>query len=198
VVARLRKAGAVTPEQLFDPPGPIVLPRRGGSTVHAGGYWCEAFDCYKARKLRAPGCRVARWTEWRLRWIGDVRRPRATWILCDECMEESKNAVLNDGDLDLWLPLLTPADPYARIAVEEMLYAMAALGADNGTRKLALPLCGFDFHVTHKRPMCRVVATHVVRDWDDADLADLYLCARHVRALKRRNPDEIIKAERIP
>ncbi len=184
-------AGAVAP--------PITLPRRGGSTVHAGSYWCESFDCYMARKQRRPGARVARWTEWRLRWIGDVRRPRATWVLCDECMEESKSAVLNDGDLDLWLPLLTPADPYARIAVEEMLYALAALGADNATRKQSLPLCGYDVFVSRRTPACRAIATRVVRSWVAPDYADLYLCARHLRALRRRHDsDETIESERVP
>lgn len=65
------------------------------------------------------------------------------------------------------------------------------------------PLCGYDVTnggewahapwTTHLLP-CRRVATHVVRYWQE-DFGDLYVCALHLRALIRRNPDDAIEAE---
>jgi hypothetical protein len=178
-------------------PSPIALPRRSGSTVHAGGYWCEAYDCFTARKTRQPGARVARWTEWRLRG----KRARATWVLCDECLFEAKGAVIDDGEHSLYLPLLHPSDPYARIAVEELLYSIAAFGAACAARVRvdSHPRCGWDvygFGGRNPKKPCRARATQVVEDWLEVDGGDLYLCDRHAKTLKRRERGEI-ETERV-
>jgi hypothetical protein len=181
-----------------------------GSTVAAGGYECEVHDCYTWRRAGGAG-RPARWTAWRLSPRngatlddGQVGRVTATWILCDECPR-------NGDDLDqftthLILPLLHPSDPYARIAVEELCYAIAAFGAVCAarTRAPSHPLCGWDVYGyggSKPRRPCRARATQVVEDWLDLEFdvaggGDLYLCDRHAKTLKRRERGEI-ETERV-
>lgn len=102
---------------------------RHGSTVYAGGYECECFNCYEYRRIGSSG-NVATWSSWRIRGRG-----LATWILCDECLpksqalDEDPTSVDDPNVAHLYLPLLSPSDPYAAIAVEEMLYALTALVA---------------------------------------------------------------------
>lgn len=107
-----------------------------GSTVHAGGYACECFECASGGE-RESSPNVATWSSWRLVSTRfDVSRPthtRGTWIMCDECRAEDERLDRSRESpayevRDIYLPLLHPSDPYARIAVEEMCYALAALG----------------------------------------------------------------------
>jgi hypothetical protein len=100
-----------------------------GSTVHCGSYECECFECWDDRKRGGTG-RLAVWSNWRIQLGWPVQlapRIRGTWIMCDVCRETSERGWREPSDRDLFLPLLHPDDPYARIAVEEMLHALAAL-----------------------------------------------------------------------
>lgn len=103
---------------------------RNGSTVYAGGYVCECFDCYHYRNRPDRGQpNRAAWSCWRIH-EGVVR---CSWIMCDSCLPQSRAAMIGNSlrdprDVDIYLPLLHPSDAYARIAVEEMLYALTALG----------------------------------------------------------------------
>lgn len=97
-----------------------LVATRNGSTVHAGGYECEINGCHTERRHGGDGY-PARWSIWR---IGG----QATWIACDVCEGQDDSGDGHDSrSLYLILPLLLPTDAYARIAVEEMLYALAAL-----------------------------------------------------------------------
>jgi hypothetical protein len=165
-----------------------------GSTVHHGTYECECFNCWEVRNNGGEG-KASRWSCWRLGREHGAGFPnrvvRGTWIMCDECAEI---AASESAFGDLYLPLLHPSDPYARIAVEELLYSIAAFGAACAarTRVSSHPLCGWDVYGyggrNPKKP-CRSRATQLVADWLEVDGGDLYLCDRHAKTLKRRERD---------
>lgn len=159
-----------------------------GSSVHNGGLECEVDDCLVDSATPATS------SAWRIR-AGRT----ATWLCCDRhrAQLQSSDGVgeneRNGIERWLYLPLLRPDDPYARIAVEELCYAIAALGASCLARPRAPshPLCGFDVYGfgTRKpgRSPCRARATQVAEEWLDNETGgDLYLCDRHAKLMRRR------------
>ncbi len=154
-----------------------------GSTVHRGGHECEVDDCLPDSQTTATS------SAWRIR---DGRT--ATWICCDRHLAgfRSVDGVGQDERLGierwLYLPLLSPDDPYARIAVEELCYALAAFGAACRARVRVdpHPRCGYDVFIGKRfnRTPCRKRATQAAVEWFDEG-GDLPLCDRHAKALKR-------------